>query len=189
MKQVRCEFNSVGASEFFLGFICNCLSYFTTAKISFTSILYLQFTHMIFIIYTSCHSVLNKILQYLQYNCNICINKHGKSPSTELILFLLLSPYAQRFSEQTTNKSHAKQCLALHSRWWTQQTQTFFQLGLSAVQTSEPMSKTQGDRHVLLKINHSIAIPFLFGGCYVTYCIGIISCKRCIIADLEKWCL
>ena len=33
---------SVGASEFFLGFICNCLSYFTTAKISFTSILSIQ---------------------------------------------------------------------------------------------------------------------------------------------------
>ena len=31
--------NPVGASEFFLGFLCNCLSYFTTAKISFTSIL------------------------------------------------------------------------------------------------------------------------------------------------------
>ena len=45
--------NPVGASEFFLGFICNCLSYFTTAKISFTSILYPQFTHMIFIMYTS----------------------------------------------------------------------------------------------------------------------------------------
>ena len=25
--------NPIGASEFFLGFICNCLSYFTTAKI------------------------------------------------------------------------------------------------------------------------------------------------------------
>ena len=35
--------------NFVLGFICYC----TTAKISFTSILYLQFTHMIFIIYTS----------------------------------------------------------------------------------------------------------------------------------------
>ena len=42
--------NPVGASEFFLGFICNCLSYFTTVKISFTSILYPQFTHIIFII-------------------------------------------------------------------------------------------------------------------------------------------
>ena len=30
--------NPVGASEFFLGLICNYLSYFTTAKISFTSI-------------------------------------------------------------------------------------------------------------------------------------------------------
>ena len=48
---------SVGASEFFLGFICNCFSYFTTAKISFTAILYPQFTHMIFITYTSHHSL------------------------------------------------------------------------------------------------------------------------------------
>ena len=30
--------NPIGASEFFLGFICNCLSYFTTAKISFTNL-------------------------------------------------------------------------------------------------------------------------------------------------------
>ena len=45
--------NPVGASEFFLSFICNCLSYFTTAKISFTCILYPQFTHVISIIYTS----------------------------------------------------------------------------------------------------------------------------------------
>ena len=49
----RSERDPVGASEFFLGFIYNCSSYFTTAKISFTSILYPQFTHMIFIIYTS----------------------------------------------------------------------------------------------------------------------------------------
>ena len=27
----------IGGSEFFLGFICNCLSYFTAVKISFTS--------------------------------------------------------------------------------------------------------------------------------------------------------
>ena len=44
--------NPVGASDFFLGFLCNCLSYFTTAKISFSVILYPQFTHMIFVIYT-----------------------------------------------------------------------------------------------------------------------------------------
>ena len=30
--------NPVDASDFFLGFVCNCLSYFTTAKITFTSI-------------------------------------------------------------------------------------------------------------------------------------------------------
>ena len=29
--------NPVEASDFFLGFLCNCLSYFTTAKITFTS--------------------------------------------------------------------------------------------------------------------------------------------------------
>ena len=43
--QVRVQFIHVIWREwrdFFLGFICNCLSYFRTAKISFTSILYLQ---------------------------------------------------------------------------------------------------------------------------------------------------
>ena len=35
----------------------NGLSYFITARITFTSILYPQCTHMIFIIYTSCHSL------------------------------------------------------------------------------------------------------------------------------------
>ena len=44
-------FSMLVASEFFLGF-CNCLSYFTTAKISFSVSLYPQFTHMIFVIYT-----------------------------------------------------------------------------------------------------------------------------------------
>ena len=43
--------------EIFLSFISNCLSYFTTAKISFTYSLYSQFTHMIFIIYTARHSL------------------------------------------------------------------------------------------------------------------------------------
>ena len=37
--------NPVEASDVFLGFLCNCLSYFITAKITFTSILYPQFTH------------------------------------------------------------------------------------------------------------------------------------------------
>ena len=30
--------NPIGASDFFLGFLCTCLSYFTTAKITFTCI-------------------------------------------------------------------------------------------------------------------------------------------------------
>ena len=34
--------NPVEASELFLGFLCNCLSGFTTAKIIFTCILYPQ---------------------------------------------------------------------------------------------------------------------------------------------------
>ena len=32
--------NPVGASDCFLGFICNCLSYITTAKISYTSMMW-----------------------------------------------------------------------------------------------------------------------------------------------------
>ena len=47
MSELRIK-NRSEASDFFLGFVCNCLSYFTTAKITFTSILYLQFTHMIY---------------------------------------------------------------------------------------------------------------------------------------------
>ena len=50
--------NPFGASEFFLGFICNSLSYFMTARDTFTFILYPQCSQMIFIIYTSCHSQL-----------------------------------------------------------------------------------------------------------------------------------
>ena len=43
--------NPVRVSEFFLGFICNC-SYFITARITSICIVYLQYTHIIFIIYT-----------------------------------------------------------------------------------------------------------------------------------------
>ena len=41
--------NPAGASDLFLGFICNCLSYLITARITFTCILYPRFTHIIFI--------------------------------------------------------------------------------------------------------------------------------------------
>ena len=53
----NCITYPVGASEFFLGFICIYLSYFTTARITFTCILYPQCTPMIFFIYTSYHSL------------------------------------------------------------------------------------------------------------------------------------
>ena len=49
--------NPVGASEFFLGFICNFLSYFITGKISLSFILYPQFTHMIFLICNSQYKI------------------------------------------------------------------------------------------------------------------------------------
>ena len=44
--------NPVEASEFVLGFICNCWTYFTTVRITFTCILYPQCTlNIIFIIH------------------------------------------------------------------------------------------------------------------------------------------
>ena len=48
--------DSVGASEFILGLLCNCLSCFTTSKITFTCILYPHFVYMVCIIYTSFYS-------------------------------------------------------------------------------------------------------------------------------------
>ena len=45
--------NPVGASDFFLGFIRNCLSYFTTAKISFTSKLSINVTKTEYILVCS----------------------------------------------------------------------------------------------------------------------------------------
>ena len=73
-KQVKCKFNlylwyeendmmhiqydkghgfeSHWSLRVFLGFICDCLSYFMTARLTFTCILYPQCTYMIFIIYT-----------------------------------------------------------------------------------------------------------------------------------------
>ena len=61
---------------FLAGFICNCLSYFTTAKISFTLTLYPQFTHMIFIMYTLHCTVIITFAQTFKKNymcmCNTC---------------------------------------------------------------------------------------------------------------------
>ena len=49
------------------------------------------------------------------------------------------------FPNKLTRKFHTEQCLALYSRWWTQQTDACFQLGLSAVQTCESTGETWGD--------------------------------------------
>ena len=56
------------------------------------------------------------------------------------------------FPNKLTRKIHAEQCLALYSR-----------LGLSAVQTSEPTSKTQGNTLLVLLCNIS----------YHDNCVGI----------------
>ena len=56
------ELFSVGASEFFLRFLCNCLTCFITARITFTGILYPQCVHMLKIIYTSIHKIAGVIL-------------------------------------------------------------------------------------------------------------------------------
>ena len=42
------------ASEFFLGFLCNCFSCFPTARITFTGILYIYSAFVWFILYTHC---------------------------------------------------------------------------------------------------------------------------------------
>ena len=49
--------NPIGASECFLGFICNCFSYFITVRITFTCLLYPPCTRMMFIICRPCHSL------------------------------------------------------------------------------------------------------------------------------------
>ena len=63
------------------------------------------------------------------------------------------------FLNKLTRKIHAEQCLALYSRWWTQQMHACFQLGLSAVQTSEPTSKTWGDRHACFAVKCNLSYP------------------------------
>ena len=111
------------------------------------------------------YRILNKLLRYLRY-IYICINKHGKamssiSPST---FFLMHSD----FPNKLTRKIHAEQCLASYSRWCTQHTHACLQLGLSAVQTFEPTSKTRANTLlVLLLRNVSYRAP------YRDICIGI----------------
>ena len=62
-----------------------------------------------------------------------------------------LSLWTVIFRTKWREKSMLSRCLALYSRWQTQQTHTCFQQGLSAVQTwSEPTSNTRGNSLLIL---------------------------------------
>ena len=80
--------------------------------------------------------------------------------SLQLVLTLLplLVLMNGNFPNKLTRTIHAKQCLALYSRWRTQQMHvhcTCFQLGLSAAQTSDAHEQDTVEAFC----------------CYVTYCI------------------
>ena len=72
----------------FSGLHCNCLSYFTTAKITFTSTHYLQFICMIYITCTSYHYYYY-YYYYLHFGCykHVIMNVHG---TLSQILFSIL---------------------------------------------------------------------------------------------------
>ena len=122
------------------------------------------------------YRISNKLSRYLRHLHIKNMAKH----CLQLVLPLLLpfTPYAQRFSK-LTRKIHAEQCLALYGRWRTQQTHSCFQLGLSAVQTSEPMSKTWGKTLlVLLLCNVSCIVSWqLYRDTYRIL-------EKCIVAGL-----
>ena len=69
------------------------------------------------------------------------------------------------FSNKLTRKIHAEQCLALYSR-----------LGLSAVQTSEPTSKTQGNTLLVLLLCNILYHVSHHDNCIV---------QKCIVAGLQ----
>ena len=77
------------------------------------------------------------------------------------------------FPNKLTKKIHAAYCLVLYSRWQTQQTHACFQLGLSAVQTSEPTSNTQGNTLLVLLL------------CNVSYC--VLHRDNCIGIRVVSW--
>ena len=84
--------------------------------------------------------------------------------------------------QQTWESTVFNQCLALYSKWWTQQTCACFQLGLSAVQSSEPTSKTRSSTLLVLLL------------CNVSYrdnCIGIciVSWKNVLLQTQFACCL
>ena len=75
--------NPVGASELFLCFICNSLSYFITARITFSCILYPQCTHVI-LSYT--HLVIFETLTQMIVRLNN-MRRNSRFPSCLLSLF------------------------------------------------------------------------------------------------------
>ena len=94
------------------GFICNCLSYFITARVTFTCILYPQSTHMIFIIYTSCNSHLTCfrrgfIAQLVEHRTGIA-EVMGSNPvgASEFFLLKLLHNFEGHFHFYSLSTYH-----------------------------------------------------------------------------------
>ena len=73
--------NPVEASEFFLGFICNCLSYFTTAKITFPVLFFIRSSLIWSLSYTPHHIITSQKslinLSLLTLTCYYLVLKSG----------------------------------------------------------------------------------------------------------------
>ena len=80
----------------------------------------------------------------------------------------------------------------LYSRWHTKQMHACFQLGLSAVQTSEPMSKTRGNTLLVLllcmyRIMYCI-VTTVSGYIYIQYRGKMYCCRpteQCLASDIQ----
>ena len=92
------------------------------------------------IVYWTSYHDINDTFTYASTN----MGKHGTASFRFLVLL------HGDFPNKLARKIHAEQCLALYSRRRTQQTHACFQLGLSAVQTSEPTRKTRGNTLLVL---------------------------------------
>ena len=95
-----------------------------------------------------------------------------------LTLLPLSSPYAQRFSEQTDKKNVCRAVFSIIFKM-ADTTHACFLLGLSAVQTSEPMNKTRGNTflfccYVTYRIVHLI-VTTVSG--YISYCGKMYCCR------------
>ena len=113
------------------------------------------FCHEVNIIYWTSYCDIYNTFTYASTN----MGKHClKLLLTPLPLF---SPYARQFSKQTDEKNPCWAVFSVIFGWRTQQTHACFQLGLSAVQTPEAMSKTWGNTLlVLLLCNVSYRVSY-----------------------------